>query len=689
MKLENPSAVQTLRYDTDNARLAVARADGPEQRGIEIWSYYNRRCWDQVAFIPPDEDRPVDVLEWTKYGLLLSAGANGFITSYCPKSCKVLANMDSGASAVWCMRKSPDGEHLAVGGEDGIVRIYEIMDTKTEMCLLYLKSFERQEKRVLSLSWHSKGKLLCTSGVGSIRIWNVETGRMHRQLAVSKEGNMETTVWCNLFLTDYTIVTGDSNGRINFYNGKLGALVQSIKKHKRDILTIAASKNERMVFASGVDPLVLAYENIRVGESDFEGKEEEWRRVWGHVLHGNDVRQLEIVDREIVSAGIDRNIVVARQKKAINDNSKSSSILHSYRQSPVCSVSKEARLFLLQGSCQLDLWKMADAAELDDDCMDEDEVSSEAPVHIFSLKTEPLRVSTISPDGNWVAFSTASKLRVYRVFNEDDNVGLEKIMIGEAIKEAPLQLQFSPDSKLLFYGTYSSELKSLKIDDDSEALVAGPTLQAKEKTQETLRAIKFSRTCKYVASIGLSSYLFNLEEDSMILIPRAATAYTAANFIMSENGEETLLASTASRDIHEFNLEGEYTKWSNSSSIPPYMAQFGTRPIILCDNESFTFMDRSRQESKNLTKIRSAAQEKKFIEENKGRLSHEGKNMKNFSRALPPTVSETEFTEICRWKYVLHAEAVSKDELLVIDRPVGEILASLPPAFHQKKFGNK
>jgi U3 small nucleolar RNA-associated protein 4 len=67
--------------------------------------------------------------------------------------------MDSGASAVWCMRKSPDGEHLAVGGEDGIVRIYEIIDTKSEMCLLYHKSFERQDKRVLSLSWHSKGKV--------------------------------------------------------------------------------------------------------------------------------------------------------------------------------------------------------------------------------------------------------------------------------------------------------------------------------------------------------------------------------------------------------------------------------------------------------------------------------------------------------------------------------------------------
>ena len=74
------------------------------------------------------------------------------------------------------------------------------------------------------------------------------------------------------------------------------------------------------------------------------------------------------------------------------------------------------------------------------------------------------------------------------------------------------------------------------------------------------------------------------------------------------------MASTASRDIHEFNLDGEYTEWSNSSSIPPAwrsyrskivsIDQFGTRPILLCDNESFTFLDRSRAESKKLTKIR-------------------------------------------------------------------------------------
>lgn len=59
------------------------------------------------------------------------------------------------------MKKSPNGELIAVGGEDGIVRIYEVMDTKTDCCLQYSRSFERQDSRILSISWHPRGKVIC------------------------------------------------------------------------------------------------------------------------------------------------------------------------------------------------------------------------------------------------------------------------------------------------------------------------------------------------------------------------------------------------------------------------------------------------------------------------------------------------------------------------------------------------
>lgn len=93
-----------------------------------------------------------------------------------------------------------------------------------------------------------------------MRIWNVETGRMTRQLTVPKDQGKDTVMWSCAFLSNYTIVTGDSAGKVTFYDGKLGAVVHCYKTHDADILTVAMSKNEKMIFVSGVDPLFLAFE---------------------------------------------------------------------------------------------------------------------------------------------------------------------------------------------------------------------------------------------------------------------------------------------------------------------------------------------------------------------------------------------------------------------------------------------
>ena len=46
---------------------------------------------------------------------------------------------------------------------------------------------------------------------------------------------------------------------------------------------------------------------------------------------------------------------------------------------------------------------------------------------------------------------------------------------------------------------------------------------------------------------------------------------------------------------------------------------------------------------------------------------------------------ESEFTEVSRWKYVLHACMIGSRDLLLIERPVGEVIDSLPPSLKQKK----
>jgi len=58
------------------------------------------------------------------------------------------------------MRHSPVADLIAIGGEDGIVRLYEVLEETSDCCLQYKKSFERQESRILAISWHPRGKVI-------------------------------------------------------------------------------------------------------------------------------------------------------------------------------------------------------------------------------------------------------------------------------------------------------------------------------------------------------------------------------------------------------------------------------------------------------------------------------------------------------------------------------------------------
>ena len=118
---------------------------------------------------------------------------------------------------------------------------------------------------------------------------------------------------------------------------------------------------------------------------------------------------------------------------------------------------------------------------------------------------------------------------------------------------------------------------------------------------------------EYIAALGQSSFIYGLGRE-VVRVPRAATAFTAAAFVR-RGQSETLMATTASRDVHEFDLDGEYTQWSNSATIPQHwrayrskivsVRQFEDSKIILCDNESFTLLDRTQPASNKLRKIKS------------------------------------------------------------------------------------
>ena len=70
---------------------------------------------------------------------------------------------------------------------------------------------------------------------------------------------------------------------------------------------------------------------------------------------------------------------------------------------------------------------MSKVVDQGDNHLDGETLPSDAPVHLATLNTESLRTCRLSPNGQYLAFSTIDKLRIYRVECEDFNIQIQKV----------------------------------------------------------------------------------------------------------------------------------------------------------------------------------------------------------------------------------------------------------------------
>lgn len=128
----------------------------------------------------------------------------------------------------------------------------------------------RPPGRIVSLSWHPSGTLLAAGMLDTIRIFDVSTGEdrtrpqvggalvaaskwvwlcsghASRRLLVERGTgtwkSREVVVWGLVFLSDHTIVSGDSAGNVHFWDGHMGTLIRSHPVSKWDVLALSVSQ---------------------------------------------------------------------------------------------------------------------------------------------------------------------------------------------------------------------------------------------------------------------------------------------------------------------------------------------------------------------------------------------------------------------------------------------------------------
>lgn len=261
----------------------------------------------------------------------------------------VSRSIPSQGGSVWSMAASPLGKHLAIGCEDGVVRMIDIAEGRFEL-VSYSRSalrgsdgivrgnvsqLDRAKARIVSLAWgppqrREKAKkmpfvpisgkkkqddsdsdssnsdsdddddedewddtfVLGGTAQSLAYVWSANTGRVITKLVVDRTRNQQTIVWSCATLLDGTCVLGDSMGQVSFYDGKMFTLLPGARftSHGKgaDVLSLCVGSDGQCVYSASVDQKVVEYTRVGVA------KQMKWMISGRRRLHAHDVRALAI-----------------------------------------------------------------------------------------------------------------------------------------------------------------------------------------------------------------------------------------------------------------------------------------------------------------------------------------------------------------------------------------------------------
>ncbi|MCO5598800.1 hypothetical protein L7F22_052899 [Adiantum nelumboides] len=261
----------------------------------------------------------------------------------------VSRSIPSQGGSVWSMAASPLGKHLAIGCEDGVVRMIDIADGRFELASYSRSSLrgsdgivrgnvsqlDRAKARIVSLAWgppqkREKAKKAPFVPIGGKKkqddsdsdssdsdsdddddddgwddsfvlggtaqslayVWSANTGRVLTKLVVDRSRNQQTIVWSCATLLDGTCVLGDSMGQVSFYDGKMFTLLPGARftSHGKgaDVLSLCVGSDGQCVYSASVDQKVVEYTKVGVA------KQTKWMISGKRRLHAHDIRALAI-----------------------------------------------------------------------------------------------------------------------------------------------------------------------------------------------------------------------------------------------------------------------------------------------------------------------------------------------------------------------------------------------------------
>ncbi|XP_058501972.1 U3 small nucleolar RNA-associated protein 4 homolog [Solea solea] len=668
-----PSAIRTMVFNSRTDRLALARADGT----VEIFNFADNYFQEKV--IPGRDGRTVEALCWVGQRLF-GAGLNGEITEYDLENLRPRYTVEAYGGPVWTISNNSQGTVLAAGCEDGTVKMFEILEERIQ----FQRNLDRQKSRVLSLSWHPSGKLIAAGMMDMIRIFDAETGHStHRLLVERGLGTSKVTevvVWSLVFLSDHTVVSGDSAGKVQIWDGFTGTLVKTHLVTKWDVLALSVSQDESSVVAGTSEGTVIQFQFISstVGQQD-----KTWVRTRTFKNHSHDVRALAHTDTAVVSGGMDTQLVVRPLLDKVEKNTQESALrkITFPHRSLVCCA-KKTGLLLFHFTEHLELWRLG---ESDGHGKPGDSLpvkrKPEKLIHLKRKGEDHMCSSALSPCGGWMAYSTVSGVRLYRVHHDNNNVSVTKVSKLPRSLCSAQQLCFSSDSSKLFVSSSRSSVLVVSVS-QSECKHLH-TLKPKSGCTQPVHLLCVSEDGKWLATANTDCevHVYNLDKMKLhCTVPVYSSCPTAIGLHPVTNN---LVMVHADQQVFEFSVQHHsYTDWSRTlqrrglhslwteRDTPVTHVIFDPRHpshIILHDAFMFCIIDQSLPLPEAKTMFYNQMMLRSLPESERRSHSHAFKICKNFQHLLCVSLMEDH-------------------SLVVVERPLLDIMSQLPAPVRQKKF---
>jgi WD40 repeat protein len=175
---------------------------------------------------------------------LASGGSDGTLRLWDAAIGLSVCVMEGHEGSVHSVAFSPNGHHLASGGSDGTLRLWDAA-IGLSVCVM-----EGHEGSILSVAFNPDGRHIASGGEdGTLRLWDADTG----QSVCVMEGH-EGSVHSVAFSPDGRhIASGGMDGTLRLWDATTSQTLRVMEGYKRSILSVAFNPDGRHIASSGMD----------------------------------------------------------------------------------------------------------------------------------------------------------------------------------------------------------------------------------------------------------------------------------------------------------------------------------------------------------------------------------------------------------------------------------------------------